>query len=109
MVNDDDDFLKFDANEKQEDSQPNNNSVSLAFGGDQPGNLSNILNQSNPFSKRMETNQDRNNGDSKNDQSQMDMFKPHDKLFLNDMSNIMRIEEQLTQRSIDGNTGNNTS
>ena len=78
-------------------------SNSLTF-GDQPGgnNLSNILEQSNPFSKRMETNQDRN-GDSKTD-----MFKPQDKLFLNDMSNILRVEEQLTQRSID-NQVNNTA
>ena len=88
LIHDDDDFLKFDANEKGEDSLPLSNS--LAF-GDQPGNnLSNILEQSNPFSKRMETNQDRNN-ESKND-----MFKPHDKLFLNDMSNILRVEEQMT-------------
>ena len=37
------------------------------------------------------------------------MFKPHDKLFLNDMSNIMKVEEQMTQRSLDGNLGNNTT
>ena len=36
------------------------------------------------------------------------MFKPQDKLFLNDMSNILRVEEQLTQRSID-NQVNNTA
>ena len=29
------------------------------------------------------------------------MFKPQDKLFLNDMSNIMRVDEALTQRSLD--------
>ena len=29
------------------------------------------------------------------------MFKPQEKLFLNDMSNIMQAEEQMTQKSLD--------
>ena len=85
LIHDEDDFLKFDENEKRdEDSLPLSNS--LAF-GDKSANLSNILDQSNPFSKRAANQEvDRPSKDN-------DMFKPQDKLFLNDMSNIMKVEE----------------
>ena len=33
--------------------------------------------------------------------AQVDMFRPQDKLFLNDMSNILQVEEQMTQKSLD--------
>ena len=115
----DDDFLKFDDNEGKngEDSLPL--SGSLAFGGEQPGNLSNILESSNPFSKRT-TNQeidkftkDVANGSSHQRMQKLssnDMFKPQDKLFLNDMSNIVHAEDLMTQKSLDpANTNQNST
>ena len=59
-----------------------------------------MLEQSNPFSKRT-TNQDIEKADQQAMQQRDNMFKPQDKLFLNDMSNIMLVEEQLTQKSLD--------
>ena len=62
----DDDFLKFDANDKpDEDSLPLSNSLAYA---DNQANFSNLLEQSKLFSKRSITNQetektDHNGGD----------------------------------------------
>ena len=113
----DDDFLKFDENEgkPQEDSLPLNGSIAF---GDQPGNLSSILENSNPFSKRT-TNQEiekftKELGNEKRQKKMAhgasDMFKPQDKLFLNDMSNIVHAEELMTQKSLDpANTNQNST
>lgn len=89
----DDDFLKFDDEGKQDDSLPL--SASLAF-ADQPGNLSTLLEQTNPIQKQGEAAHE-----VRPSQMQNDMFKPQDKLFLNDMSNILQVEEQMTQKSLD--------
>jgi len=87
----DDDFLKFDSNEKPEDdSLPL--SGSIAF-GDNPGNLSTLLEQGNLFSKQMSSVGDK----EKPARLTRDAFHPQEKLFLNDMSNILQVEHDAVK------------
>lgn len=65
-----DDFLEFGDSKREEDSLPLSSSLAFAPESDKGGN--HVLRKESSEAARHH-----------------DMFKPHDKLFLNDMSNIL--------------------